>query len=189
MSAQQGLWEQAVAGDHQAFATFYERHADRVFAHCLYRTGSRADAEDLTAEAFARAWHARAKVRVSAEADILPWLLVTANHLMLQQHRKAARGRRATRRLNLEDEPDIAAVVADRDEVEHHRRRALQVLAGLSEPDREVIELCVVNGLTPTAVAEGLHTPASTVRNRLARALRRARAAYQSLDNGTEVDA
>jgi RNA polymerase sigma-70 factor (ECF subfamily) len=188
MSPERSLWEQAAAGNADAFATFYERHADRVFAHCVYRSGSRADAEDVTAEVFALAWRERVKVRFSAEADILPWLLTTATNLILEQQRKAARGRRAARRVTVEDEPDIAAAIADQDELQRDQQRALRVLGELSPADREVIELCVVNGLAPSAVAVGLNAPASTIRNRLSRALGRARAAYRSLDDGAGVD-
>ena len=40
----------AVAGDAAAFAALYDRHLDRVYRYCYYRTGSRPDAEDLAEE-------------------------------------------------------------------------------------------------------------------------------------------
>src|SRR2546421_666353 len=38
----------AVSGDIVAFAALYRRHMERVYRHCHYWTGNRADAEDLT---------------------------------------------------------------------------------------------------------------------------------------------
>ncbi|WP_448096619.1 RNA polymerase sigma factor [Luteibacter yeojuensis] len=47
----------AVAGDRKAFETLYRRHADRVYGAVLRLAGfDHARAEDLTQEAFVRAW-------------------------------------------------------------------------------------------------------------------------------------
>jgi RNA polymerase sigma-70 factor (ECF subfamily) len=164
-----------------AFAVFYERHAGRVFAHCHSRIDCRADAEDLTARVFEIAWRRRCQVRVDADADILPWLLVTANHVISEHHRSTTRVLRLLRRLPpLEFEPDHATTLADRDELDHELALAMAVLRALRPVDREIIELCILDGLSPTAVANETGTPASTMRTRLARALVRARRLYRS---------
>jgi RNA polymerase sigma-70 factor (ECF subfamily) len=180
-------WSQAAAGDDTAFAMFYRRHAGRVFAHCYSRVGCRADAEDLTARVFEIAWRRRSEVRVDAQADILPWLLTTANHLTAEHHRATIRRWRLLPRLPMpEDEPDHAVIL-----VEHgaHRRDlelAMSILAALRPVDREVIELCILGGLSPTAAAVAIGAPASTVRTRLARALARARRDYRAAACRTE---
>lgn len=188
-------WVEAVQGDGPAFALFYERHADRVFAHCFSRLGFRIDAEDLTAQVFEIAWRRRADVRVDESADILPWLLATANNLIAGHHRAAARRWGLIRRLPpIEREPDHAATLADRDELDRELALAKTVLQALRPADREVIELCVMHGLSPTAAAMATGTSPSTMRTRLARALARARAKYRSETSradgvvGTKVD-
>ena len=40
--------DDAIAGDPEAFASIYQAFARRVYRFCLFRVGSRADAEDLT---------------------------------------------------------------------------------------------------------------------------------------------
>lgn len=175
------LWAAAAAGDGTAFATFYERHADRVFAHCFSRVGSRDDAEDLTGQVFEITWRRRADVRFDADADVLPWLLATANNLLSEHHRSVAKRSRLLRRLpRSEDVADHAADVAERDEFDQQLSAALAVLRTLRPADREVIELCVLHGLAPAVAARATGASASTVRTQLARALQRARTAYRS---------
>lgn len=174
-------WAQAAAGNSDVFAMFYERHADRVFAHCFVRIGSRNDAEDLTAQVFEIAWRRRADVRVDESADILPWLLTTANNLIGEHYRAAARAWRLMGRLPpTEHEPDHATTFAEHDQFEHELVLAMQVLQALRPSDREVIELCVMHGLSPTAAAIATGTSPSTMRTRLARALVKARGKYKS---------
>lgn len=181
MGAIVGRWGEAAQGDGAVFAMFYERHANRVFAHCFARVGSRVDAEDLTAQVFEIAWRRRADVRVDESADILPWLLATANNLVAGHHRAVTRMWGLIKRLpSVESEPDHAAAFADRDELDRELALAMTVLHALRPTDREVIELCVMHGLSPTAAAIATGTSASTMRTRLARALARARGEYRS---------
>ena len=49
------LIEQAKS-DHDAFGQLYERYAQRIYQYIYYRTSSEADAEDLAAKTFMRAW-------------------------------------------------------------------------------------------------------------------------------------
>jgi RNA polymerase sigma-70 factor (ECF subfamily) len=174
-------WNQAAAGNGAVFAMFYRRHAGRVFAHCYSRVGDPQDAEDLAARVFEIAWRRRSEVRVDAQTDILPWLLATANRLVAEHHRATMRRSRLLPRLPTpEDEPDLAISLAERDDRRRNVELAMSVLATLRPADREVIELCVLRGLSPTAAALAIGSPASTVRTRLARALTRARRHYRA---------
>lgn len=51
------------AGDLAAFEDLYRRHVDKVFGLCLRMVADRARAEDLTQEAFVRAWRKLASFR------------------------------------------------------------------------------------------------------------------------------
>jgi RNA polymerase sigma factor (sigma-70 family) len=67
----------------------YERHYREVYRYVLALTGSPADAEDVTAEAFERAliaWSAD-----SAPPRPLPWLLLTARRIAIDRWRRARR--------------------------------------------------------------------------------------------------
>lgn len=166
-----------LAGESSAYAELYRRHADRVFTHCFRRTANRADAEDLTAEVFAEVWRQRDRVQLDEGSGLLPWLLGTANNLLRRRHRDHAQASRLTGRLVTDylsgDHADDVA--ADLDDLRDLQQLEL-VLRGLRDRDREVIHLCVIEGLTPTAVARTFGEPAGTVRARLSRALERVRA-------------
>lgn len=176
------LWAKAAAGDGAVFARFYDRHANRVFSHCYRRLGSRQDAEDLVAEVFALAWRHRDRVTPHGDADILPWLLTTANNLLRHHHRSVARAR-----LMLESVPRDRSIPDFSDDVvdQAARRQELALIADvldqLSRPEREIIVLCVLDGVHPTDLAAATGEPPGSVRSRLSRALARARRIHQSV--------
>ena len=82
------LVDAAVQGDPLAFAALYDRHIDRVYRHCYYRTGNRTDAEDLTQQTFLQAWQAIRRYR-RGSSPFIAWLLTISQNLAMSHHRKA----------------------------------------------------------------------------------------------------
>lgn len=73
-------------GDQVAFAALYRDHVGRVHALCLRLLADRALAEDLTQEAFVKAWHQLGSFR--AEARFATWLhRLTVNTVVSYQRR------------------------------------------------------------------------------------------------------
>lgn len=181
------LWAEAAAGDGAVFAQFYQRHADRVFSHCYRRLGSREDAEDLVAEVFAATWRHRGRVMPHDEVDILPWLLTTANNLLRHHHRSVTRARRLLQAVPRDELiPDFSDDIVEQDANDRTMRTITVVLDLLRAADREIIGLCVLDGLRPADLAATTGEPAGTVRARLSRALTRARRIHRSM---LELDA
>src|SRR3990172_4605515 len=48
----------AIQKDQEAFGELYDRHVVRVYRHLYYMLGNSAEAEDLAAQTFLRAWEA-----------------------------------------------------------------------------------------------------------------------------------
>jgi RNA polymerase sigma-70 factor (ECF subfamily) len=167
----QELWAQATdqhAGP--AFGELFERHADRVYAHCFNRTGSWSMAEDLTSVVFLEAWRRRRHVRFSGDS-VLPWLLAVANNATLNAQRSVRRHRRLLVKLPpAGEEPDIAEDAVCRIDTERAAAHLLCALDGLREPEREVLALCDWAGLSYAEAAAALDVPTGTVRSRLSRA-------------------
>ncbi len=70
-ASDQDLWSRAANdGAGEAFGELFERHANRVYAHCFSRTGSWSMAEDLTSVVFLEAWRRRAEVRFSGDSAL-----------------------------------------------------------------------------------------------------------------------
>jgi RNA polymerase sigma factor (sigma-70 family) len=83
------------AGDAE-FASLYERHYRDVFRYVLALVRSLDEAEDITAEAFERAYRAWAADGFPGERG-LPWLLLTARRIATDRWRRLGRRTRALR--------------------------------------------------------------------------------------------
>jgi RNA polymerase sigma-70 factor (ECF subfamily) len=170
-------WARALAGDRSGIAELYDRHATAIYNHCYQRLASRTEAEDVTAEVFIVALRTGEQVDPHPEAGLRPWLLGVANNLLRRHSRARAVLGRAYRRLRLErDElPDIAERIADQSADAYYLTELIDVLSALSVADQELIQLCVLQGISPAVVADITGRAPATVRSRLSRALARAR--------------
>lgn len=169
-SDEPGLWERARNGDSAAFALLYDRHRDRVFGQALRWTRSGHDAEDVLALVFLEAWRRRAAVRV-VETSILPWLLVTTNHVAQNAQRAARRHRIAMARVPAqEDVADHSTRVLDDLDTDSAAARVRTAFVRLRPREQDVLTLCVIHEYSFAQAAEALGVPTGTVKSRLSRA-------------------
>src|SRR5579883_2993930 len=84
----------AARQDRAAFGALYERYVDRVYSYHVYRTGSAADAEDLTARTF---YQALSHLDDFEERGLpfTAWLFTIAHNLVANYHRDRSRHRTA----------------------------------------------------------------------------------------------
>jgi len=165
------LWSHAAnEGVGEAFGELFERHADRVYAHCFSRTGSWSMAEDLTSVVFLEAWRRRAEVRFSGDSA-LPWLLGVANNATRNAQRSVRRHNLLLAKLPpAEEEADIATDAAARVDQERLAGHLLCAMGGLRQAEQEVLALCDWAGLSYSEAAVAMGVPDGTVRSRLFRA-------------------
>ena len=151
------------------FERLYAAEAQGLFAFLTYRTGERALAEDLLADAFERALRSRYDRRKGSPKT---WLYAIALNALRDHIRRAAAEGRALERSSgrAEDAPDPFAGVAHRDELQ-------RALATLSAEEREAISLRFGAELTVPEMATVLGEPLTTVEGRVYRALRKLREA------------
>jgi RNA polymerase sigma-70 factor (ECF subfamily) len=159
-----------------AFRVLYDRHAARIHAFHLRRTGDRDAAHDLTAETFAQAWFFRERYVDHREGTIAPWLFGIARHVLAASVRQRRLERQASDRLHLEAasgavavddvwlaglDEDLAAAIQD---LPDGQRRAveLRVLADQAYDDvaREL-------DCTPATARVRVHRGLATIRRRL----------------------
>ena len=170
------LWDQAGAGDAEAFAQLYDRHARAVYNFLHRRTASWSDAEDLTSVVFLHAWRRRADVVLDRDSA-LPWLLRAADYTVRNEWRAKLRYRRALAAAHLlpSEVEDHADDVAGRLDDDRRIQAARESLKHLPKQEREIVELCVWAGLDQAAAAVALDVPLGTVKSRLSRARQRLR--------------
>ena len=147
------------------FGELYKRHGVAVRRYVVSRVGL-TSGEDLAAEAFARAFHARDKCRAE-RGSALPWLLGIANHV-IGDHRRLERRRLATLEellasgREVSEDPDLGLT----SEMVHALRR-------LPAKDRDTLLLLVWGELSRDEAAAALGVPVGTVNSRIARARKR----------------
>lgn len=154
------------------FERLYADEAPGLFSFLAYRTGDRALAEDLLADAFERALRARRRFdrrRGSAKT----WLYAIALNALRDHVRRTAAESRAFERTgagaDVGGDPALAGV-EDRDELG-------RALATLSPDEREAVALRFGAELTVPEMARLLGEPLTTMEGRVYRALRKLREA------------
>jgi len=161
--------------DPEAFGELFRRHAPSVHAWLARRLEWAAS--DLTAETFARAWLSRRGFEDHRDGSLRPWLLGIARNVLRDSVRRdrvetAARERLGLP-LDLATEDGYTAV----EERLSPRVALTAALGGLSAPERDAVELRVLDGLPYEEVAERLGIQPAAARLRVSRGLRHLAAA------------
>lgn len=164
------LIRRAQAGDRHAFGRLVEAYMKRAYYAALSLVGSHDDALDLSQEAFARAFRARASL--DPEQPFYNWYYTILRRLCFNFVRDRRR-----RRERLEEhagwlvdqaeahlpQGDPAHMAELRDEA----RRVRAAIERLPEREREMIVLKEFQGLKYREIAELLRIPIGTVMSRL----------------------
>ena len=138
----------AAGASAETFEALYERTHRKVYAYVASLVRDRAAAEDVTAQAYERAYRRRRSCR-AARGSVDAWLFGIARNAALDELRR--RKRRATLEA---DQPDPAAV-APEDHAESALRRAAvrAAVAELSGAERDLIALKFAGGLSNAEIA------------------------------------
>ncbi|MCX5394457.1 RNA polymerase sigma factor [Streptomyces sp. NPDC006482] len=162
------------AGDPSAFAELFDSHARSVYNHAFRLTGDWSVAEDVMSATYLEAWRLRHKVDPEG-GSLRPWLLgvatnVARNHCRGNRRYRAAAAAYAAAGAAGVPMPDHAAEVAGRLDDRRRIAATLRALGTLRRTEREVLVLCLWEGLAYTEAAVALNVPVGTVRSRLSRA-------------------
>jgi RNA polymerase sigma-70 factor (ECF subfamily) len=156
-------------------------HIDRLFRAAWALSGSRAEAEDLVQETFARVL---AKPRRIRQSDDLGYLLQALRNTFISTRRAAAR-RPAPEALDEGVEP-VDPRPDSRPERVVAGREVFAVIAGLPEPFRDALVAVDVAGLSYGEAAELLGTKEATITSRLFRARAQVARGMESATEGVE---
>jgi len=150
--------------DRNGFLDLFDRHAEAIHAYFTRRVG-RADADDLLAEAWIRAYSSRNSFRGSWPHG-LPWLYGVARNTLRVHWQRVGRRLDTSRPAEIDPWFDVDTRLDARNATPALR----EALLLLSEDDREVLLLVAWEQLTPTETAAVLGIPPGTARSRLHRA-------------------
>lgn len=146
----------AVRGDTRAFEQLYRRHVGRIFGLCVRLVdGDRAKAEQLTQDAFVRAWEKLGSFR--GEAQFSTWLHRLTVNLVLGEHRLLKRWvtfEESTADGDGDDETPDAALGDHPQQRIGERLDLERALAKLPKGARSVMLLYDVEGYAHEEIAE-----------------------------------
>ncbi len=151
------------------FARFYESAHLSVFRYAMVLcAGNQSDAEDITAEAFFKAWEKRQQFSGSASAA-LGWVITIARNVLIDR-RRAESAHPDESEIDEElpgDETSVEVLLVEAEQL----GQVLAAIAGLPFPQRDIFTLRHVLGWRVQAIAAHLSLAENTVTVYLRRAL------------------
>ncbi|MEO8946109.1 MAG: RNA polymerase sigma factor [Gemmatimonadaceae bacterium] len=156
----------AANGDRRAFERLYRANLNRVYAVCVRMSGDRARAEELTQDAFVRAWERLPQFR--GESAFSTWLHRLTVNVVLEAQRNERRNRARTESDDvLEAAPPLAP-----HEFHTENMDLATAIAGLPPGARTVFALHDVEGYKHEEIAEMLDITSGGSKAQLHRARR-----------------
>jgi RNA polymerase sigma-70 factor (ECF subfamily) len=156
-------------GDAEAFDELFRRYEPRAYAYFLTRTRSPQRAEDLYQELFLRIH--RAREEFDSSRAFTPWFFQIANRLLIDDHRRAYRGREVPAGYHEASTPEPTSETRTGD------REAVDLLLDkLSPEERFVVLAAKVAGIGYPELADHLGKSVDAVKKTASRAIQRMRA-------------
>jgi RNA polymerase sigma factor (sigma-70 family) len=157
------------------FDALYRDSRDDLFSYLAYLVGDRSLAEELTAQAFEKAFRKRSLFK-PGRGDLRGWLFAIARNAAVDELRRSGR----------ESALELAPEMIDADGVDRSSEDKLLVAGAmrrLQTRDRELIALKFFAGLENAQIARVLGITNSNVGTQLHRAISRLREEIGSADN------
>ena len=157
--------------DADAFAALYDATRSRVFGLVTRVLRDRGYSEETTQEVYLQVWRS-ADSYDPASGSALSWLMTLAHRRAVDRVRsEQAAGVRESRYGAASAEPAVD-IVSDAVIVSDEQRRVATCLDGLTDRQRECIQLAYYDGLTYPQVSERLSANLATVKSRMRDGLR-----------------
>lgn len=170
------LVRQAQAGDANAYDELVRRYQRQIYGVVYHMTSHHEDANDLTQEAFVKAWQALKSFK--GDSSFFTWIYRiavnrTLNHLKQRKFRDDKHAM-SLNDLDVEAEhhPDLVALASDKTPrralaMEELKEKLNVAMQRLSENHRIVVTLHDIQGLPHDEIAKVLGCNTATVRTRL----------------------
>jgi RNA polymerase sigma-70 factor (ECF subfamily) len=127
-----------VPGQKPPFEELYREFLNRIYAFVRTQVGNQADAEDVTAQVFIKAYEAYDRFELRA-ATPAAWLFQIARNASLDHHRRVARRDRLVRTVAAQPEAEVDPGLMAEELMQY--QQLMELVAGLPDRQREVISL------------------------------------------------
>ena len=156
-------------GKKDALAALYDRYGGLVFSVAFHVCGERGAAEEITQDAFLRAWENAAAYRVEL-ARVSTWLVNIARNrgIDLLRSRKARPEQHAVAWADVNPADLSAGNNPEEDAgLRIERQRVRSAVAQLPQEQRQALALAYFKGMSHREIAEALDEPLGTVKTRI----------------------
>ena len=179
------LVARAKGGDQAAFGELVRKYRARVYALALHLTGNASDADDITQDAFLKAYHKLPEFE--GRSEFFTWIYRITLHRALN----AKRDRSRRRTVPLDDPRLVAAVAVDSHgnperavQLRDEYRALLEAFDQLSPLLQTTVVLTALQGLSYKEAAVVLDTTEGTVAWRIHESRRKMQAVLESMERG-----
>ena len=153
-----------------AMGILYDRYGSTAYALILRILGEPAEAEDVLAETFVKAWNQIGSFRDSQGEELGFWILSLARNQSIEHLRTSGDPLKSSaleHPLLFRSMPQSIGRGRNTEQI-----RALQnALAGLDSGERQILELAYFNGLSAQEIGQKLAQPPAKVRKSISAAL------------------
>ena len=171
--------QRLAAGDRDAVAELYDRHAARIMGLAIRIVRNSSDAEDVVQEVFSQAWRTAPNYQ-PARGPVAGWLLMMARTRAIDRLRSRQARRDAADGPDLDGLPAAVTPVSEQLIASQQAARVREAMTTLPVEQRTALELAYFEGLTQTEIAERTQTPLGTVKTRIRTALSSLRRSVRS---------
>lgn len=182
------LVRRVAKGDGEAFRSLFDRYAPNAKALAKRVVRQANLAEEIVQEVFLSIWRSP-EAYDAKRGTVRAWIMTQVHHRAVDLVRREESQRRRGEDLAAELDPrvdgtedDPADAVVEALGVPKERAAVQAALAGLPDPQRQVIELMYFSGLSQTKVADRLEVPLGTVKSRTLLGMRRLRTALEGME-------
>jgi len=166
------LLEQVAAGDHAAFAQFYDRVSGPLYSMALRMLGSEQEAQDALQEGMEHLWR-KAPGFDRSRASAFSWAVMLFRSRLIDRVRRRASQSRMLDQVTAQTDPEA---YDDQTAVEALTQRenctlVRRVMTALRGEQRELLHHAFFSGLTQQEIAEQTGRPLGTVKTVIRRAL------------------
>jgi len=179
------LVDRAKRGDTAAFDELVRKYRDRVYALALTLTGQASDADDITQDAFLKAYHKLPEFE--GRSEFFTWIYRITLHRALN----SKRDRKRRRTVPLDDPRLLAAVAVDSHgdperavQLRQRYRALLEAFDQLTPLLQTTVVLTTLQGLSYKEAAVVLETTEGTIAWRIHEARRKMQGYLDSLERG-----
>jgi RNA polymerase sigma-70 factor (ECF subfamily) len=165
------LLSMVARGDNAAFAEVYDLTRTRVYGLVTRVLRDTGYSEETTQEIYLEVWRTASNYD-PAKGSALSWLLTISHRRAVDRVRSEQAGSRRESQYGASNVDPASDVVADSAIAGDERRRVVACLDGLTDAQRECIDLAYYGGLTYAEVSERLSANLSTIKSRMRDALR-----------------